>query len=95
MRGLPGREKERGQKPLEIRNIKKKLGKGKHWQELEVQCSTRPAPPTVGGGFKRSAHSAVPPYMLRGLASWMIRKRIEKSQLLAAQTIKNRDLEVP
>ena len=54
MRGLLGREKERGQKPLEIRNIKKKLGKGKFWQELEVQCSTRPAPPTVGGGTLRA-----------------------------------------
>ena len=28
--------------------------------------------------FKRSAHSAVPRYMLKGLASWMISKIIEK-----------------
>ena len=67
MRGLPGREKERGQKPLEIRNIKKKFGKGKFWQELEVQIQH--AMLTFGG---RRKAPRIAPSLLRCLEAWRL-----------------------
>ena len=49
MRGLLGREKERGQKPLEIGGIGRSLEKADIGKNLKFRSST-PCSPSVGGG---------------------------------------------
>ena len=58
MRGLLGREKERGQKPLEIGDIGRSLEKADFGKNLKHVFDT-PCSPSVGGGALRAIRRAV------------------------------------